>query len=418
MAPLNAGVRRSLLTTNELAIEYFNDRIRAEKEISTMRSQMSTRIFTFSFLLFAIPILLLASSFVSKAQGQTIASELEGTKWEAEHSKIYSLVLDETLIRQFFCTFEKQGKVTCEIRVTVYPKLKYEWEYDYIEKRDRLKTVFVPPHQRPDLRVIREGTYKQNGNSIQIDLSFEYKIEATIKGDEMYGEVTLDGIQAGQVRWTAKRTSGGGNSSAASTVKESLPPNVIREANGQVRPVDGYRWVNSQDPKDLRVELIPSVGESEQPTSNIDKEQRAMDFLGKAFDLTRQKKYSEAIESFTMAINLMPDFPEAYVARARTKFEIQNYQGAIADYDQALRIWKAGTSKSGGLTDRAMRLALMDLRMDLRSESPPIFPPQVYLDRGDAKHMLGDKAGACDDFRKACSEGMDKGCESSKQVCN
>ena len=72
-----------------------------------MRSMMSTRILTFSFLFFAIPLLLPTNSFISKAQGQTIVSQLEGTEWEGEHSEIYSARLGETITRTHPKTFFK-----------------------------------------------------------------------------------------------------------------------------------------------------------------------------------------------------------------------------------------------------------------------------------------------------------------------
>lgn len=49
-------------------------------------------------------------------------------------------------------------------------------------------------------------------------------------------------------------TSGSGNSSR---------PNTIRNADGTLRPARGYRWVNSKDPDNVRVEPMPGLIETE-----------------------------------------------------------------------------------------------------------------------------------------------------------
>jgi hypothetical protein len=44
-----------------------------------------------------------------------------------------------------------------------------------------------------------------------------------------------------------------------STSSSSLPPNVIRNASGNLSPASGYTWVNKDDPKDFRVKLLPGI---------------------------------------------------------------------------------------------------------------------------------------------------------------
>jgi hypothetical protein len=44
--------------------------------------------------------------------------------------------------------------------------------------------------------------------------------------------------------------------------------------------------------------------------------------------------------------------------------------------------------------------------------------PEAYKSRGIAKSRLGDKVGACEDFRFACVLGNSEACENSKRVCN
>ena len=305
--------------------------------------------------------------------------------------------------------------VTCDISVIVPGRLKTEYRYDPIERTYKTETERVPTQKRSELRVITEGTYKQNGNSIHIEIS-AYEIEATIKGNQMEGYVTLAVESNQKALWMATRISAESNNSAASNVKESLPPNVIREANGKLRPADGYRWVNTQDPKDLRVELVPRASESEQPTGDIDKERRAIELLKKASHLAYQGNYREAIESYTMVIRLAPNKYEAYLGRAYSKYSINDYRGAIADYDQIIRPFTDREAeieadiKAIKATYDGLKRALI-----LGQRGYDIYAV-AYRNRGLLKEMLGDKVGACDDLRKAC-ELFDGDCKDYNNLC-
>src|SRR5207253_571490 len=46
----------------------------------------------------------------------------------------------------------------------------------------------------------------------------------------------------------------------------SLPPNVVRNAEGKLNPAKGYQWLNPDDPKDFRVKPKPGLIESKPGT--------------------------------------------------------------------------------------------------------------------------------------------------------
>jgi tetratricopeptide (TPR) repeat protein len=46
-----------------------------------------------------------------------------------------------------------------------------------------------------------------------------------------------------------------------------------------------------------------------------------------------------AIADYSKAIELKPDFAEAYFNRAFCKHEIKDYKGAIADYSKSIEVW-------------------------------------------------------------------------------
>jgi hypothetical protein len=214
-----------------------------------MKNMMFARIIALPLSLLLVQILLPAHLFASKAQRQSTAPELEGTIWEAEHPVLYSAVLGERLKRQFDCRFGKQGKVTCDVNVIVDGKLKTESKYDPIERVYKLTPVYVPSHKEPLLRTVKNGTYKQTGNSVHIIIPFAYKIDATVKGNQISGEVILVLDSDQKVPWVARRVSGESSRLSASDHSGSLPPAVTRAPGGGLRPPYagqyGGRWITT-----------------------------------------------------------------------------------------------------------------------------------------------------------------------------
>lgn len=140
---------------------------------------------------------------VPRAQRQSVSSGLEGTRWQAIHTgEIHSALRDRSLSRQFFCSFEKQGQASCSVITTASSKIKYEQKYDPIKRRVEYKQVLIPSMTLPGEH--RVGSYKQNGNSVHIELS-GYQVEATVNGDRMEGEITFRIESNQKARWVAKR---------------------------------------------------------------------------------------------------------------------------------------------------------------------------------------------------------------------
>ncbi|MEG3833266.1 hypothetical protein QUA56_18885 [Microcoleus sp. N3A4] len=68
---------------------------------------------------------------------------------------------------------------------------------------------------------------------------------------------------------------------------------------------------------------------------------KAQELYQQAFDLGRRELYKESAEAFTQAINLNPDFVEAYMIRARMRAVIGEKQGAVEDFQKAIDIYRA-----------------------------------------------------------------------------
>ncbi len=192
---------------------------------------------------------------------------------------------------------------------------------------------------------------------------------------------------------------------------------------------------------DSRGELVPEGSKSKQPTNDIDKQKKASELLGEANLLNQQGKYPEAIEVYSKHIQLDTEFTiSAYIYRGDTKLKLQDYSGAIADYNQVLRLCvnaKAdseskmsalkikdpfeGLRSAGEVAEKALNMTDTEKEYDklkTRKLMADLGLIMAYNSRGTAKSRLGDKIGACEDFRFACVLGNSEACENSKRVCN
>jgi len=105
-------------------------------------------------------------------------------------------------------------------------------------------------------------------------------------------------------------------------------------ANAQEQPgcfiIDSSGQVNRLDPLCKRDE--------QQKLRNV---MKAQELYQQGFDIGRRELYKEAAEAFTQAINLNPDFVEAYIIRARIRSVIGEKQGGVADFQKAIDIYRA-----------------------------------------------------------------------------
>jgi tetratricopeptide (TPR) repeat protein len=95
-------------------------------------------------------------------------------------------------------------------------------------------------------------------------------------------------------------------------------------------------------------------------------------------------KFSE-IQDYNKAIELNPDFADAYNNRGIAKYDLGDYRGAIQDYNKAI-------------------------------ELNPDFA-DAYYNRGIAKYDLGDKNGSCLDWSKAGELGDETAYDLIKEHC-
>ncbi|MFN5857601.1 MAG: CHAT domain-containing tetratricopeptide repeat protein [Pseudanabaenaceae cyanobacterium] len=130
----------------------------------------------------------------------------------------------------------------------------------------------------------------------------------------------------------------------------------------------------------------------------------ANDYFNQALKKRHQGDNQGAIADYNEAIRLKPDFAEAYNNRANAKSDIGDNQGAIADYNEAIRLKPdfAEAYMGRGIAKYYLRDnqgAIADYNESIRLKNPELHLP--YNNRGTAKEALGDKQGAIADYNEA-----------------
>lgn len=129
--------------------------------------------------------------------------------------------------------------------------------------------------------------------------------------------------------------------------------------------------------------------------------------------------FAAAVGLYGQAIGIDPQFALAYSARGLARFRLGDYDGAVADCDAAIRIrpdmadahQNRGTANVGR---KRYREAVEDF--DRAIGLDPGFA-LAFSNRGVAKFHLGDRSGACEDWRAAAGQGNPEAQRFMKEQC-
>ena len=131
--------------------------------------------------------------------------------------------------------------------------------------------------------------------------------------------------------------------------------------------------------------------------------QDANDYYDRGNAKQELKEYKAAITDYDKAIELNPNFTEAYSKRGNVKFFLQEYQEAILDYDKAIELnpnyYKAYSNRAVSkqeLKDYKGAIADFDKAIELNPKYA-----LFYSNRGDLKYTLSQYKEAIVDFDKA-----------------
>jgi len=126
-------------------------------------------------------------------------------------------------------------------------------------------------------------------------------------------------------------------------------------------------------------------------------------YTGRGVAKSKLGDAEEAIADHNEAIRLKPDFAEAYINRGKAKRALKKYEEAIADYDEAISLnpSSAAAYTHRGVSKNALgksQEAIADHNEAIRLN--PNFV-EAFINRGAAKRELGQMSAAEKDMQKA-----------------
>jgi tetratricopeptide (TPR) repeat protein len=132
-----------------------------------------------------------------------------------------------------------------------------------------------------------------------------------------------------------------------------------------------------------------------------------------------QGQLERAIEDFSKAIELDSHYADPYSNRGSAKHQLGRDEAALTDLDTALRLNpnSADAYQNRGVVKNVLKLfpeALADFNQALKLKPDNV---GVHLGRGISKFYLGDKAGACEDWRTASAGGVNDAAALITEYC-
>jgi len=147
--------------------------------------------------------------------------------------------------------------------------------------------------------------------------------------------------------------------------------------------------------------------------------QSAKELFNNANEKLDKMRFKEAIELYDKAISINKNYADAYYNRGIAKNNINDTQGALADFSKTIAIKPnfAAAYNNRGLIRKSLqdyKGAMSDYDTAIANDS--LFAV-AFLNRGSLKIILEQKEGACVDFRTASALGSQKAFESIVKFC-
>ena len=116
-----------------------------------------------------------------------------------------------------------------------------------------------------------------------------------------------------------------------------------------------------------------------------------------------EDKKEEALSAYNKAINLKPDYAEAYAARGTMKSVLDRRESAVDDYNEAIRLKPDYAEAYNNRGFEMTRLGQYESAVDDCNEAIRLKPDFAYAydSRGTAKQSLGQYESAVDDYNEA-----------------
>lgn len=130
-------------------------------------------------------------------------------------------------------------------------------------------------------------------------------------------------------------------------------------------------------------------------------EKSAADHFKEAELLYRNFDYEEAIPLYNKAIELDPENPTYYLQRGFCKNITNDFEGAVGDFSKLIDLSPGNGFAYVSRGSALNKMKRFEEAMDDFNKALEIDPKdqEAYNNRGFSKKGLGDKAGACKDWK-------------------
>ncbi|MBF0554435.1 MAG: tetratricopeptide repeat protein [Nitrospirae bacterium] len=129
----------------------------------------------------------------------------------------------------------------------------------------------------------------------------------------------------------------------------------------------------------------------------------AVEWFQKGYKAAIGERWEEALDAFTKAIELKPDYAKAYHARGLAYLSLDNYQQAVQDFNKAIEL---KPDYAEAYYFRGLYYNILDNYQQAISEFTQTLKlkpdyAEAYCNRGNAYNNLGNYQQAINDFTKA-----------------
>lgn len=179
----------------------------------------------------------------------------------------------------------------------------------------------------------------------------------------------------------------------------------------QETKTDGAEKPASAMTKEEKIAAAKAKAKAAADTANVAPELTPYEEAAKSYDLAlnlkEQRKYDESQAEFDKAIEVDPNFVEAYVGRGGIKFQKIEFPAAMEDYNRAVEIaenlvemheYKASIKNVladyEGAKIEGSKADYMKTRLG-----------EALYHRGHLKRFMEDKGGGCQDLRRSLDLG-------------
>ena len=134
-----------------------------------------------------------------------------------------------------------------------------------------------------------------------------------------------------------------------------------------------------------------------------DKNLAAHSWFSAGYLYREEDRIEESLSAYDKAINLKPDYAEAYAARGTMKSLLDRRESAVDDYNEAIRLKPDFAEIYNNRGFERTRLGQYELAINDCNEAIRLKPDfaHAYDSRGTAKQSLGQHESAVDDYNEA-----------------